>query len=106
MGEYTNTSLRELEPKQRAAVNQAVDIDNRLSEAQISLGISLMLNEWDWENSKKEFKFGIELNPKYATGHHWYAELLLFIRKTGEALREISLAVKLDPVSQEILKDK
>ena len=78
MGEYTNISRRELFPKQMAAVYKALQIDNRLGEAHISLGISLMLNEWDWENSKKEFLIGLELSPDYATGHHWYAEWLLF----------------------------
>jgi adenylate cyclase len=106
MGEYTNISRRELYPKQMAAVNKALEIDNRLAEAHISLAISLMLNEWDWINSEKEYKIGIELNPNYATGHHWYAEWLLFNGKFNEAFREISLAVELDPVSQGILKDK
>ncbi len=106
MGEYTNISRRESYPKQMAAVNKALEMDNRLSEAHISLAISLMLNEWDWKNAEKEFKLGIELNPKYANGRHWYAELLLFVGRTEEAFREISLAVDLDPVSQGILKDK
>ncbi len=106
MGEYTNISRRDLLPKQMAAVNKALSIDNRLGEAHISLAISLMLNEWDWKNSKKEFLLGIELNPNYSTGHHWYAEWLLYTGNTEEAFREISLAVKLDPVSPGILKDK
>ena len=106
MGEYTNISRRELFPKQIAAVNKALEIDSRLAEAHISLGISLMLNEWDWFNSAKEFRTGIALNPNYATGHHWYAELLMFTGHTAEAFHEISVAVELDPVSQGILKDK
>ncbi len=106
MGEYTCISRRELFPKQMAAVQKALEIDNRLGEAHISLAVSLMLNEWDWKNSEKEFELGIELNPNYATGHHWYAELLMFIGKTEEALQEFSIAVELDPVSQGILKDK
>ncbi len=106
MGEYTNISRRELFPKQMAAVNKALAIDSRLAEAHISLAISLMLNEWDWINSEKEFRIGIELNPNYATGRHWFAEWLLYTGNFSEALREISLAVELDPVSQGILKDK
>lgn len=106
MGEYTNISRRELFPRQTAAVHKALEIDNRLGEAHISLGISLMLNEWDWKNAEKEFRIGIELSPNYATGHHWYAELLLFMGRIEEAFREISMAVELDPVSQGILKDK
>jgi adenylate cyclase len=65
-----------------------------------------MLNEWDWNNSEKEFRIGIELNPNYATGRHWYSQWLLYKGDFGQALREITFAVYLDPVSQGILKDK
>lgn len=106
MGEYTNISRREFYPKQKAAVNKALQIDNNLAEAHISLAISLMLNEWDWFNSEKEFRIGLELNPNYPTGHHWYSQWLLYRGEFDDALREISLAVELDPVSQGILKDK
>jgi len=106
MGEYTNISRRALLSKQMAAVNRALQLDSQLPEAHISLAISLMLNEWDWKNSEKEFKLGIKLNPNYATGRHWYAEWLLYNGKFDEALHEISTAVELDPFSQGILKDK
>ncbi|MEO7801233.1 MAG: tetratricopeptide repeat protein, partial [Ginsengibacter sp.] len=106
MGEYTNTSRREVLAKQTEAINKALQIDNRLGEAHISLAISLMLNEWDWKNSEKECKIGIELSPNYATGHHWCAEWLLFMDSKEEALKEITIAVDIDPVSPGILKDK
>ncbi|HLG41097.1 MAG TPA: tetratricopeptide repeat protein, partial [Chitinophagaceae bacterium] len=106
LGEYSNIPRRELFPKQKDAIKKALEIDNQLGEVHISLAISLMLNEWDWKNSEKEYKLGIELSPRYATGHHWYAEWLLFNGKFEESLREISTAVALDPVSQGILKDK
>ncbi len=106
MGEYTNISRRDLYAKQMEAVHTALKLDPQLAEAHVSLGISLMLNDWDWAGAEKEFKLGLQLNPKYATGHHWYAELLLFRGKIAEAFKEIALAVDLDPVSQGILKDK
>ena len=106
LGEYSNISRRTLFPKQMAAINKALEIDNRISEAHISLAISLMLNEWDWKNSEKEFKIGLELNPKYATGHHWYGEWLLFTGHVSEAFDEINIAITLDPVSPGIVKDK
>ncbi|MEP6617290.1 MAG: adenylate/guanylate cyclase domain-containing protein [Ginsengibacter sp.] len=106
MGEFTNISRRDLFPKQMAAVNRALQIDNKLGEAHISLAISLMLNEWDWHNSEKEFKLGIELNPNYATAHHWYAEWLMFMGRMEESFTEINIAVDLDPISQGIMKDK
>ncbi|MBK5285780.1 MAG: hypothetical protein JJE25_10295 [Bacteroidia bacterium] len=106
MGEFTNISRRILLPKVMTSVNKALQLDNRLAEAHISLAVSLMLNEWKWKNAEKEFRIGIELNPNYATGHHWFAELLLYTGNASEAFREISLAVDLDPISKGILKDK
>ncbi len=106
MGEYTNLSRRDLYQKQMDAVHKALEIDPQLAEAHISLAISLMLNEWDWAGAEREFKLGLQLDPKNATGHHWYAELLLFIGKPKEAFKEIDIAVELDPISQGILKDK
>jgi len=106
MGEYTNFSRRDLYRKQMEAVHKALEIDPQLAEAHISLAISLMLNDWDWTGAEREFKLGLQLDPKNATGHHWYAELLLFIGKTEDAFKEISIAVDLDPISQGILKDK
>ena len=89
-----------------AAVHKALELDQNLAEAHISLAISLMLNDWDWGNAEREFQLGIKLNPNYATGHHWYGEFLLFIGRTEEAFKEISMAADLDPGSQGILKDK
>ena len=106
LGEFSNWSRRELYPKARSAVDMALKIDNGLAEAHISLGSLIMLNDWDWINSGKEYELGIKLNPNYAIGHHWYAEWLLFTGRKEEALKEISLAVALDPVSQAILKDQ
>jgi len=106
MGEYTNLSRRDLYHKQMDAVHKALEIDPQLAEAHLSLAISLMLNEWDWAGAEREFKLGLQLDPKNATGHHWYAELLLFIGNPEEAFKEIDIAVELDPISQGILKDK
>lgn len=106
IGEFTNISRRTILSKQMIAVNRALQLDPQLPEAHISMAISLMLNEWDWKNSKKEFKLGIKLNPNYATGRHWYAEWLLYNGKFKDAYNEISKAVELDPFSQGILKDK
>ncbi|MBK9106573.1 MAG: hypothetical protein IPL92_18945 [Saprospiraceae bacterium] len=106
LGEYTTRSRKELNPMAKAAAQQALVLDNQLAEAHISLASILMLGEWDWENSGKEFRLGIELNPGYATGHHWYAEWYLFHGRAIEGLQEISLAAELDPVSTAILKDQ
>jgi tetratricopeptide (TPR) repeat protein len=95
-----------LYPKAREAVNKALEIDNRLAEVHTSLASILMLSEWDWANSEKEFKLALELNPNYATAHHWYSQWFLNMGRVEESLEMISRAAELDPVSQAILKDK
>ena len=106
LGEFGNISRKELYPKAEAAVNKALEIDNRLAEVHTSLASLLMLSKWDWANSQKEFKFALELNPNYATAHHWYSQWFLNMGRLEESLRYISRAAELDPVSQAILKDK
>ena len=106
LGEFTNLSRRELYPNAKAAVEKALMLDNQLAEAHISLACLMMVNEWDWTGAYTEFRIGLELNPNYATGHHWYAEWLQYMGRHEEAIREISIAVELDPVSQTIVKDQ
>ena len=106
LGEYGNIPRKELYPKAEAAVKKALEIDDRLAEVHTSLASILMLNKWDWANSEKEFKLALELNPNYATAHHWYSQWFLYMGKLEESLQTISRAAELDPVSQAILKDK
>ena len=106
LGEFGNIPRKELYPKARAAVNKALEIDNRLAEVHTSLASILMLREWDWVNSAKEFKLALELNPNYATAHHWYSQWFLDMDRLEESLQMISRAAELDPVSQAILTDK
>ena len=35
-----------------------------------------MFHEWNWREAEAAYKKSIELNPGYATAHHWYATLL------------------------------
>ena len=106
LGEYGNIPRKEIYPKAEAAVNKALEIDDRLAEVHTSFASLLMLSKWDWVKSEKEFKLALELNPNYATAHHWYSQWFLNMGRLEESLRMISRAVELDPVSQAILKDK
>jgi tetratricopeptide (TPR) repeat protein len=49
--------------------------------------------------AEREFKRAIELNPGYATAHHWYAHYFLAKGQPEEALAEIRRAQVLDPLS-------
>ncbi len=106
LGEYGTIPRKELYPKAEAAVEKALEFDDRLAEVHTSLASLLMLNKWDWENSKREFELALELNPNYATAHHWYSHWFLNMGDLDKSIRMISRAAELDPVSQAIIKDK
>jgi len=106
LSDYGNVPRKETYPKAKAAVQKALEFDSKLAEAHTSLALLLMINEFDWLNSETEFKRAIDLDPNYATAHHWYADWLLYQGKTREAIQEISRAVDLDPFSPAVLKDK
>jgi tetratricopeptide (TPR) repeat protein len=61
--------------------------------------------DWDWQTAEKEFRRAIELNPNYATAHHWYAEHLMWRGRFDEALGESERARQLDPLSLIIAAD-
>jgi eukaryotic-like serine/threonine-protein kinase len=85
--------------KARDAARKALELDETLAEPHASLGLIAMNYDWDWASAEKEFRQAIELNPNYATAHHWYAEYLVAVGRFDESLVEINRARELDPLS-------
>jgi serine/threonine protein kinase/tetratricopeptide (TPR) repeat protein len=95
---YVGTPATETLPKAKAFAERALQIDDSSGEARASLAnISAML--WQWDKAGEEFKRAIELNPNYATAHHWYSIYLRHVGRFDEALSEIKRAQELDPLS-------
>jgi serine/threonine-protein kinase len=86
-------------PKARMAAMKALEIDDELAEAHISLAAIEGELEWNWSIAEKEFKQAIKINPNYATAHLWYGEYLVVLGRFDEALAEIKRAHQLDPLS-------
>ena len=103
--EYGVLAPSEAYPKAKAAAIRALELDNALGEAHTSLAFSLDVFDWDWESAEKEFRRAIELNPGYATAHHWYAWHLSEMGRNSEAIAEMRKAENLDPLSLIISAD-
>jgi TolB-like protein len=89
-----------------ASAGTAVMLAPHAAEAHTSLAHVKSTQEWDWTNAEREFKRAINLDPRYATGHHWYAmSCLAPLARLDEALDEMLLAQGLDPVSSIIARD-
>jgi tetratricopeptide (TPR) repeat protein len=63
-------------------------------------------HDWDWEKAEREYRRAIELDPNYATAHHWYAEFLAIQGRFDEALASSERARQLDPLSLIIGADR
>jgi TolB-like protein/DNA-binding winged helix-turn-helix (wHTH) protein/Tfp pilus assembly protein PilF len=97
--QYGVMSFKEALPKAKATAIKALELDSSLSEAHTSLGYSLRAFDWDFDSAGKEFQRAIELNPGYATAHHWNAMNLGLLGRPKEALVEMRKAENLDPLS-------
>jgi DNA-binding winged helix-turn-helix (wHTH) protein/TolB-like protein len=104
---YANRANRSSTPQSRehnyelakSAALKAIAIDGELAEAHASLGFILRSSDWEWIESERSLKRAIELNPNYPTAHHYYATLLATLGRMDEALTEITIAQRLDPLS-------
>ncbi len=85
---YTAEASGQWMPQARAAALKALQIDPNLPEAHTALALIVQAYDWDWKTAEKEFRRAIELDPNYATAHHWYAEHLMWQGRFDEALQE------------------
>src|SRR5207249_2606701 len=102
---YSFASATLYMPQARAAALRALELDENLAEAHTALALIAQNQDWNWQTSEKEFQRAIELNPNYATAHHWYAEHLMWLGRFDEALSESERARQLDPLSLIIAAD-
>ncbi|CAN5461873.1 hypothetical protein BH10ACI2_BH10ACI2_13370 [soil metagenome] len=96
---YGNFRPKDYMPQAKQAALKALELDANLAEAHASLGEAIFYYDYDWVGAEKAFKRAIEINPKYATAHQWYAELLQGAGRFDESIKEMSKAVELDPFS-------
>jgi DNA-binding winged helix-turn-helix (wHTH) protein/tetratricopeptide (TPR) repeat protein len=83
----------------RSAALSAIHLDPTLAEPHASLGMIYFFTDWNLAAAQKEFERAIALDPNYATAHHWYGLDLAAMGLPAQALYEIHLAQKLDPLS-------
>jgi len=103
--EYGVLSPEDAFRQARAAATKALALDDSLGEAHTSLAFAFDLYAWDWAAAETEYKRAIELNPGYATAHHWYAWHLLVMGRNSEGIFELRRAENLDPLSLIISAD-
>jgi TolB-like protein/Flp pilus assembly protein TadD len=96
---YGAVAPAESGPRALDAATRAIAIEPTLSEPHASLALARFWYEWDWARAEQEFLRAIELNPSYASAHHWHAALLNAMGRFEEAHAAQRQARELDPHS-------
>jgi serine/threonine-protein kinase len=97
---FGDTPPRESLPKSKVAAQRALELDDSLAEAHVSLASVLFYYDRNFPESDREFRRAIELNPNYPTAHHWYGIAnLAKAERFDEAIAELKRAQELDPLS-------
>jgi tetratricopeptide (TPR) repeat protein len=88
----------EARDKARIAAVKALELDDTLAEAEVSLAFVTYSFDWDWAGGERHFRRAIELDPDYSTAHYWYSLYLGQLGRADEALAEAQRALDLEPV--------
>jgi len=87
-------------PEAKAAAEKGLELDGTLGEAHASLAQALLAYDFNFAGANREFRRAIELNPNYATAHHWYGESVLTpLGQFEDGVAELKRALQLDPLS-------
>lgn len=87
-------------PRAIAAARKAIALDDRSAEAHATLGVPLLLYEWNWAESEREFRRAQTLDPERAEVQFMYGAFYLrFADRPDEALAELERAEALDPLT-------
>ncbi len=86
-------------PKARAAARRALALDPTLAEAHNSLGWTQLVYDWDWEGAERSFTKALDINPRYATAHAWYAMHLCWTGRMEQGIEHAVRAQELEPLS-------
>jgi tetratricopeptide (TPR) repeat protein len=92
-------SEKEGYPKWRAVVTKAMELDDKLSEAHVSLGILLQYHDWNWTDAEREFERAVQLNPNQPIVHLVLGDNFCMTGRLDRAIAEETRARQLDPYS-------
>jgi TolB-like protein/DNA-binding winged helix-turn-helix (wHTH) protein/Tfp pilus assembly protein PilF len=99
LGMYYAMTPRESSLRAKRAAARALEIDERVAEAHVSMGSLMFRFDREFAGAEKEFLRAIELNPSYGLAHHDYGWFLVSMGRMDEGLAEMKLARELDPLS-------
>jgi TolB-like protein/DNA-binding winged helix-turn-helix (wHTH) protein len=86
----------------RAVAEHALQLDESLAQAHATLGL-VECSQFNVAAGERHYQRAMELDPNYATAHHWHA---FCMNRQNDALAELERARRLDPLSLIISSDE
>lgn len=86
-------------PKAKAAALMALELDDTIAEAHVSLAAVKIFYDWDLSGAARELKRAIDLNNSCASGYELYAYYEQAIGRVNPAIALLEQALELDPLS-------
>ena len=80
------------------AAHEAIRLDPDLGEAHAALA-KLYVGRRRWSEAEQSFARAIALRPQYSTARQWYGTMLLRLRRCDEALEQVKIGARLDPLT-------
>jgi len=94
---WSDASAAEQNPLAVSAAQKALMLDDSLAEAYAVLGDMARFDR-KWAEAKSYYLRAIASEPKNSTAHLWYSEHLNSVGHTRDALEELLIAYRLDPM--------
>ncbi len=88
---------------EKTAIMKALELDSTNAWVQFSLADWRTWGLWDWKGAESAYKKSIELNPNDGLTRATYSQLLNILGRPKEAMEQIEIALKLDPVDPFIM---
>ncbi len=99
LGFYDLMPPREAFSRAKQAASTALELDDRLAAAHASLAYVLFYHDWNAAAAETTFQRAIDLDPRYASAHQFYANFLDQLGRFADAEREWHVALELEPLS-------
>jgi serine/threonine-protein kinase len=103
---WTTMTFRDMpeayELAERAA-NDALALDETISEAHAILADIRMARDWDWAAAEASYAKAVGYNPSFELAQQRYAMLMAARGRTSEAVTRIAEARRIDPLSSDTL---